>query len=361
MYRQVISREKREATDARNRSRGNRTPAAEPVEWRSHDTSILLIALALWATTWMLDGCGGGAGMETESSTSTPAPQLVASPTSVAFGNVAAGTSGTQTVTLTNPGEAAVIVSGAKASGASFSLGAVSLPFTLSAGQTASLAVHFSPTAAGNATGSVLVDSNAADSPLTVMLSGNGIAVTLSVSPSSLSFGNVVLSASSILPIVVTNIGSTGVTISQATTTGAGFSVSGPALPLTFAAGQNTTFSVTFAPSATGSVTGALSIASNATDSPNIEPLSATGVNPPSVSLTWVASASSNVAGYNVYRSAVSGGPYTELNSSLVTGTSYTDTTVEFGDTYYYAVTAANSQGVESADSNQAAVTVPSP
>ena len=57
------------------------------------------------------------------------------------------------------------------------------------------------------------------------------------------------------------------------------------------------------------------------------------------VSISWTAS-TSTVAGYNVYRATASGGPYTKVNSSLVGTTSYTDSTVSAGKTYYYVATA---------------------
>ena len=75
------------------------------------------------------------------------------------------------------------------------------------------------------------------------------------------------------------------------------------------------------------------------------------------VSLSW--NASPGAAGYNAYRSTISGGPYTKLNSSLIPTTSYTDQTVQSGSTYYYVTTTVNSQGLESAYSNQAVATVP--
>ena len=76
------------------------------------------------------------------------------------------------------------------------------------------------------------------------------------------------------------------------------------------------------------------------------------------VALTWTASAS-QVAGYNAYRSLTSGGPYTRLNTSLISGTSYVDTVVQDGYTYYYVTTAVDSQGNVSIYSNEAAATVP--
>jgi fibronectin type 3 domain-containing protein len=67
------------------------------------------------------------------------------------------------------------------------------------------------------------------------------------------------------------------------------------------------------------------------------------------------------VAGYNVYRSSVSGGPYTKLNATPVTALTYTDSTVSAGATYYYVVTDVASDGTESVFSNQATAVVPTP
>ncbi len=80
-----------------------------------------------------------------------------------------------------------------------------------------------------------------------------------------------------------------------------------------------------------------------------------------SVTLTWAASTSANIAGYNIYRGTTSGGPYAKLNSSLITGLSYVDTTVLAGQTYYYVGTAVDGTNAESAYSNQTQATVPTP
>ncbi len=179
--------------------------------------------------------------------------------------------------------------------------------------------------------------------------------------PTSTSFGNVLVGSSSTLPVLVKNTGTASANLSAMTETGTGFSVSGLSLPYTLAAGQSMSFSVTFAPKTAGSVSGSVTITSNAADSPTVETLSGTGTNAHSVSLSWTASTSTNISGYNVYRSSASGGPYTKVNGSLITGTSYTDTTVQAGQTYYYVATAVNSSSVESSYSNQAQATVPSP
>jgi fibronectin type 3 domain-containing protein len=75
--------------------------------------------------------------------------------------------------------------------------------------------------------------------------------------------------------------------------------------------------------------------------------------------LSWDASASSGILGYNIYRATGSGGPYTKLNSSVVSATNYTDNAVQSGQTYYYVVTATNTQDLESAYSSEIAAVIP--
>ncbi len=76
------------------------------------------------------------------------------------------------------------------------------------------------------------------------------------------------------------------------------------------------------------------------------------------VSLSWAAS--SGATSYNVYRSTVSGGPYSPIGAP--TSASYADSSVVNGTAYFYVVTAVNSAG-ESGNSNQASATpnVPAP
>ncbi|HSY64702.1 MAG TPA: choice-of-anchor tandem repeat GloVer-containing protein [Terriglobales bacterium] len=78
-----------------------------------------------------------------------------------------------------------------------------------------------------------------------------------------------------------------------------------------------------------------------------------------SVNLSWDASTSQQVIGYNVYRGANPGGPYTQINSILDPNTSYTDGTVQSGQTYYYVTTAVNSDNTQSEYSNQAEAVIP--
>ena len=118
-------------------------------------------------------------------------------------------------------------------------------------------------------------------------------------------------------------------------------------------------FTVAFTPQSTGAASGTVSFASNASNSPVLS-LSGTGTPTPihNVSLSWTASTSSDVVGYNIYRGASSAGPYSKINSSLNAGTNYTDNSVVDGQTYYYVSTAVNSNNQESAYSSPPQQTV---
>lgn len=75
--------------------------------------------------------------------------------------------------------------------------------------------------------------------------------------------------------------------------------------------------------------------------------------------LTWKAT-TSVVIGYNIYRAEDSGGPYKKLNRTPVRETTYKDSDVQSGHSYFYMVTAVDAKGSESGFSNQIRATVPS-
>jgi len=86
--------------------------------------------------------------------------------------------------------------------------------------------------------------------------------------------------------------------------------------------------------------------------------LTVNAATPHSVTLSWDAS-TSTVVGYNVYRGTTSGGPYTQINPSLVAVLNYTDSTVQSSTTYYYVTTAVDSGANESLHSNEASAPIP--
>jgi Abnormal spindle-like microcephaly-assoc'd, ASPM-SPD-2-Hydin len=181
----------------------------------------------------------------------------------------------------------------------------------------------------------------------------------LSASASSVDFGSVNVGSPTSQLVTVTSKSAMNVTIS-AVTSGSGFSVNG-ASGVDLTPGQSVNLYVNFHPAAAGAVTGVLSVASTASPTPLKIALTATGVaqQQHSVALQWSPS-SSSVMGYFVYRSTIAGGPFAKLNTSPEVSTSYSDSSVAGGTTYYYAVTSVGPNNVESGYSNPVSVTIPS-
>jgi hypothetical protein len=198
-----------------------------------------------------------------------------------------------------------------------------------------------------------------------VTLSSSGGTVDGSASPlvanvSSLNFGKAGLASSAEQTVILTNTGSSSVTISGVSVSGPGFTASGSASGLTVGPLQFTSVRTTFTPFTAGNLAGSLTITSNAKNSPITITLSGTGVasSAHSVALSWNPS-SSAVAGYNVYVSTSSRGPYSLLNTSPVPSTDYVDTNVQVGSTYYFYITSVSSSYQESAPSASVQAYVP--
>lgn len=182
----------------------------------------------------------------------------------------------------------------------------------------------------------------------------------LAVSPSTLNFGNVALGSSSSLTGTL-SASTADVTVATVDWTGSGYSISGVSFPLSVAAGQSAKYTVTFTPAAAGSSSGSISFISNASDASLKQTFSGSGTqttSPHTVSLTWDPS-TSTVAGYNLYRGTQSGGPYSRMNSTLLSGTSYDDSGVQSGRNYFYVSTAVDASNNESAFSNEATAAIP--
>jgi hypothetical protein len=182
----------------------------------------------------------------------------------------------------------------------------------------------------------------------------------LAVSPSTLSFGNVPVGNSSSLTGTL-SASTADVTVSSVSWGGSGYSVSGVTFPMSVAAGQSAQYTVTFTPTAAGSSPGSISFLSNASDASLKQTFSGAGTQTTgshSVSLTWDPS-TSTVSGYNLYRGTQSGGPYSRMNSSLLSGTSYDDSGVQSGRNYFYVSTAVDASNNESSFSNEAAAAIP--
>lgn len=197
------------------------------------------------------------------------------------FGNVMSGSSKPLTVTATNTGSASITVSGAAISTKYFALTAPSLPVTLAAGQSTTVSIQFKPNAAGNFSANLTLTSNASDSSASITLKGMGMTTVtpglLALNPTVADFGTVTVANSEPISESITNTGGSSVDISQIAISGTGFTMSGISAPLTLAAGQNASFTVTFTPTASGPATGNIAITSDGSN-PNLSlPLTGTG------------------------------------------------------------------------------------
>jgi hypothetical protein len=296
------------------------------------------------------------------SGTGVTAGALAANPTSIAFNSAQVGSTQSHSEVLSNTGGSPLQITNATVTGAGFAVNGIAVPTTLNAGQSLTFNVTFTPQSSGSVSGSLALTANGSVPNLSLLLSGTGTApAQLSVTPTSASFGNVVVGASQNQSGSLTANGG-GVTISAVTSNSPEFTLTGLALPLTLSMGQSAPFTLTFKPQASGATSGTITFTSNATNPSLAESVSGTGTPAAqhNVGLSWSAS-TSTVIGYNVYRGTQSGGPYVAITSAADASTTYTDSTVLAGSTYYYVVTAVDGSGNESTYSNQAQAVIPTP
>jgi len=150
---------------------------------------------------------------------------------------------------------------------------------------------------------------------------------------------------------------------SNSTQTGAipvaGYLPNGVTLNRAYAVGTGSAGSVTVVNGAINGSLGAMSAVVFISSTVDLQPttvpagLQVTGEGDGFVNLSW--STVNGSAGYDVYRSRLSGGGYEKVNGAPLAGTSFNDTGLRNAATYYYVVTSLDSAGNESGFSNEAA------
>lgn len=345
-----------------------------PLTLRAHQSTSLSVSFAPNAAgvasgrLTLAYSASGSRGWRTSNATGALAgtgaggPAYLSAPSNLNFSGIAVGSSQSQAITLSNTGGTNLTISAATVSGNGFKVSGLSFPYSLAAGGSANLSVTFSPTASGTSTASLAIASNASDSSVIISLSGSAITATgaLGLNPGSMSFGSITIgSAQTQSGSVTANGGS--VTLSSVSSSNAAFTIGGLTLPMTLAAGQSVPFTVKFAPTVAGSASANISFFANNSTSTLGTATGSGATTQHRVDLSWSASTSTSVAGYNVYRATSTTGSYSRINSALNPSTSYSDSAVQSGQTYYYATTAVDSSGAESTYSNQVQVVIPLP
>ena len=303
-----------------------------------------------------------GRAIATLSGNQANSPGFLKAPASMNLGSVPVGGSQTQALTISNTGGSNLTISAANVTGGGFTVSGLPLPYSLAAGTSTNLAVTFAPTSSGTGSASLAIASNASDPAVTVSLSGSATTSsgTLSITPGSMNFGTVTVGNAQTQSGSVTASGGS-VVLSSASSSNSAFTVGGLTLPATVASGQSLPFTVTFTPTAAGSASANISLfTSNAGSTTETASGSGAAIQH-TVGLSWNASTSSSVTGYNVYRSTSSTGSYSRINPLPNPSMNYSDSTVQSGQTYYYATTAVDSSGAESGYSNKVQVSVPTP
>jgi len=293
------------------------------------------------------------------------------SASSLSFGSQSVGTtSAAQGVTLTNGGNATLTISSIQVTGSDpgdFGMPGNTCGSSLAANASCTVNVTFAPTTSGSRAATLSFADSATNSPQSLSLTGTGTVPIAVLSPASFTFASQpAMTSSSPESFTLSNTG--GATLSI---TSIGFAGSNPGdfsqdttCGATLGANATCTIAVLFTPAGAGSSSGSLVVTDNSNNvAGSTQSSTLAGTATHDVMLSWTASATAGVVGYNVYRGTTSGGESsTPLNSTPIADTTYTDENVTAGVTYYYVVTAVGSNDVtQSAASSEIQAAVPSP
>lgn len=219
---------------------------------------------------------------------SAATPQAVISPNPLAFSSTTVGASTVLPLTLSNPGTAALAITTISVTGTSASsFGQTNTcGSSLAAGSTCIITVTFTPGSTGSLAAAISVADNATGSPHTAVLTGTGTAPQATFTSTTLTFpGTLVGTSGGTASTTISNPGTAPLTITGITITGpnaTSFSQSNNC-GASLAAGATCNVTVTFMPTATGSLTASLSLADNATGSPQTVALTGAGTAPQAV------------------------------------------------------------------------------
>jgi Astacin (Peptidase family M12A)/Abnormal spindle-like microcephaly-assoc'd, ASPM-SPD-2-Hydin len=209
-------------------------------------------------------------------------PALTISPTSLTFTATGVGaTSAAKTVTVTNKSSATVTIDSITASENFSAVGSGTTPCggALAKSAKCTFSVTFTPTDTGSVKGSIAITDSGTGSPQIVGLSGTGV-IPVALSPTSLTFASQSVGTTSApQTVTLTNNSGSTVTISSLVASGDFTAMPSGALPCgeTVAPASTCTFTVTFTPNVSGSISGAATVSESAPLSPAIIKLTGTG------------------------------------------------------------------------------------
>ena len=189
-------------------------------------------------------------------------PDIDVNPMSLEFGSVTVGETIQQNVTVSNTGDAVLVVSDITSSNAAFSADLTS--FDLNPGENKTVVVSFTPADADDYTGDLTIVSNDPDEAnVIVSMSGTGVVFypDIDVNPTEIDFGTVTVGEPAQQNIVVSNNGDAVLSVNDITSSNSAFTVDITSFNVN--PGENQTVVVTFSPTEMEAYTGELTIVSN--------------------------------------------------------------------------------------------------
>ncbi len=202
-------------------------------------------------------------------------PEINVSPLTHDYGNVRINTSLSQNYVINNFGTANLDVSALTLLGndaTEFFISTTTSPFSIAPGDSQTVTVDFTPVTIGIKSATLRIESSDIDEPsIDVLLSGNGVAPNITVSPLSVDFGDVVIGLNATNLVTVTNTGDFELIVSATEITGvngADFSITSGFAPFTLPPAQSQQVAITFNATSVGAKNGVLQINSDDPDQP---------------------------------------------------------------------------------------------
>ncbi len=202
----------------------------------------------------------------------------------LAFGGIANGTTSPALIeVLQNVGTTNLLISGITITGtnaSNFAISATNCGTSLVPNGSCTISVTFSPTASVSYAANLNFTDSALASPQTVPLTGSGGVPTMSVSPTTINFGPVVVNSRGLQNVTLTNTGTVPVTFTGVTaggTNASNFAGTLAGCGSILAINRACTMGAMFTPDSVTSFSGTLSLASNATGSPAVITVSGSG------------------------------------------------------------------------------------
>jgi predicted phage tail protein len=198
-------------------------------------------------------------------------------------------------------------------------------------------------------------------SPVWARQHGSRSTGSITLSTPALSFNGSSGNVSS-QPLTITSTGQNAVTIQKLSFSNSVFSDSSVSLPVTLSRGQSLNVKVSAHPASTAQQ-GALTITSTGNNPTVSLSETATTKKPPShsVTLTWgaPASGSDSVDSYQISRAVSGSTKYSVVGTATADSTTYTDTSVQAGQTYVYEIRPVDQEGTAGSPSSTITLAIP--